>query len=58
MFEGKSILQVKSNFLHTTNAIIKNYGREIDKETIMKFRYDKTMEYLKLMEQKLEEGEA
>ena len=56
-FEGFEILEIKQKFLHTTNSIIKKYGEGIEKETLMQFRYDKTMEYVELMKEKIEEGE-
>jgi hypothetical protein len=57
MFYGKEVLNIKTQYFHTTNAVIEKYGKEINKQVIMKFRYDKTMEYLELMDKKYKEGE-
>lgn len=53
MFFGSQVSELKAKFFHTTNAIIAKYGKDVDKKTIMQFRYDKTTQYLKLMEQKI-----
>lgn len=60
-FYGDQILDIETKYLHTTNAIADKYSKDennkIEKATLAKFRYEKTMEYLKLMEEKYKEGE-
>lgn len=34
---------MKTKLLHTTNAVIAMYGKDIEKKTLMQFRYDKTV---------------
>ena len=57
MFYGREVVNIKTQYLHTTNAVIEKYGKDIDRKTMMQFRYDKTMEYIKLMDEKYKQGE-
>jgi len=43
MFFGRQILDIKTQMFHTTNAAIEKYCKDVDKKTIMQFRYDKTL---------------
>jgi hypothetical protein len=52
MFFGPEVENIKSRFFHTTNAVIEKYAKDIDKQTLMQFRYDKTTHYLDVMQNK------
>lgn len=43
MFFGRQILDIKTQMFHTTNAAIEKYCKDVDKKTMMQFRYDKTL---------------
>jgi hypothetical protein len=57
MFFSEETLHIKTESFHTTNAAILKYCSTINPQIVMKFRYDKTMEYLNLMKTKIKEGE-
>jgi hypothetical protein len=57
LFYGKDLPSTKIQFLHTTNAVIQKYCKNMPKDVQGKFRFDKTMEYMSLMEDKIKEGE-
>jgi hypothetical protein len=57
MFEGSQVAEIKTQYFHTTNAIVERYGKEVERGVMMKFRYEKIMGYLELMEKKYREGE-
>jgi hypothetical protein len=52
LFYGREVVNIKTQGFHTTNAVIEKYGKEVDKKTMMSFRYDKVMEYFELMNKK------
>ena len=54
---GGQVGGVRGRGFRTTNEVIEKYAKDIDRKTMMDFRYDKTMEYLKLMEEKIQQGE-
>lgn len=43
MFFGAEVTEIKTQFFHITNAVMEKYSKDIDKKTLMKFRYDKTI---------------
>lgn len=56
MFFGSEVENIKTQQFHVTNAVIEKYAKETDKKTMMKFRYDKIIEYLGLMRDKIKQG--
>lgn len=57
MFFGLEVENIKSRFFHTTNTVIEKYAKDISKQTLMHFRYDKTTYYLDVMQNKYKLGE-
>ena len=59
MIHGEDINNIGLDYFRLTNKIIDIYGRQMynyDDETIMRFRFEKTLFYLNLMKRQIEEG--
>ena len=59
LHHGADIMHVPLEELALTNKIISYYGvgfNSYDENSLMRFRYDKSLEYLRLMQSQIREG--